>query len=116
DFIIRGGKNLSAAAIENEVASHPDIEMVAAVAMPDEVFGERVCVYIVPRSTSVSLDSVIDHLRSRGVSPEWFPEHLGSVEALPRSAGGKVAKAELRKDLHERLRLDDRTARATSDP
>ncbi len=46
DIIIRGGKNISAPAVEAEVAQHPDVALVAAVAMPDEVFGERVCVYV----------------------------------------------------------------------
>ena len=41
DFIIRGGKNISAPAVEAELATHPDVAMVAAVAFPDPVFGER---------------------------------------------------------------------------
>ena len=45
DIIIRGGKNISAPAVEAEVASHPAIAVAAAVSMPDEVFGERVCLY-----------------------------------------------------------------------
>ena len=46
DVIIRGGKNISAPAVEAEVATHPGVAMVAAVAMPDDVFGEKVCVYV----------------------------------------------------------------------
>ena len=45
DIIIRGGKNISAPAVEAEVAEHPAVAVAAAVAMPDEVFGERVCLY-----------------------------------------------------------------------
>ena len=46
DFIIRGGKNVSAAEVEAEVATHPAVALAAAVAMPDPIFGERVCVYV----------------------------------------------------------------------
>ena len=46
DIIIRGGKNISAPALEAEIAEHPDVDLVAAVSMPDEMFGERVCVYV----------------------------------------------------------------------
>ena len=49
DFIIRGGKNVSAAQVEHEVGSHPAVALVAAVAAPDDVFGERVCAYVVLR-------------------------------------------------------------------
>jgi acyl-CoA synthetase len=104
DFIIRGGKNISAPAVEDEVGTHPAVAMVAAVAMPDEVFGERVCVYVVTRrDATITLDGLRDHLAARGVSKEWWPEHLIVVDDLPRSSGGKVAKAELRSDVGRRL-------------
>ena len=97
DIIIRGGKNLSAPAIEAEVAEHPAIAVAAAVAMPDEVFGERVCLYAELRpDTSLELADVVEFLTERGVSREWFPERLVVLDALPRASGGKVAKGELR--------------------
>jgi acyl-CoA synthetase len=104
DFIIRGGKNISAPAVEEEVGTHPDVAMVAAVAAPDPVFGERVAVYVEPRpGASITLESIVSHLRERGVSKEWFPEHLHVVDALPRSSGGKVAKGDLRQDATTRF-------------
>jgi acyl-CoA synthetase len=103
DFIIRGGKNISAPAVEAEVGTHPAVAMVAAVAWPDPVFGERVCAYVELRpDTTLELEDVIEHLRSRGVSREWFPERLVVVDELPRSSGGKVAKGDLRKDAERR--------------
>jgi acyl-CoA synthetase len=105
DFIIRGGKNISAPAVEAEVLTHPRVDMAAAVAMPSEVFGERVCVYVVPRSghDDLTLHDITSHLAGRGVSKEWWPEHLVLLDELPRSSGGKVAKAELREDARRRV-------------
>jgi acyl-CoA synthetase len=104
DIIIRGGKNISAPAVEAEVMTHPDVAMAAAVSMPDAVFGERVCIYVQPRpGRSVSLDDVVAHLDSRGVTKEWFPEYLVEMEQLPHSSGGKVAKGELRADIRRRI-------------
>jgi acyl-CoA synthetase len=98
DFIIRGGKNISAPAVEEQIATHPAIRMVAAVAMPDPVFGERVCAFVELRSGStLPLDELCQHLAARGVSKEWFPERLEIRDALPRSSGGKVAKGALRR-------------------
>jgi acyl-CoA synthetase len=97
DFIIRGGKNISAVAVETQVGSHPAVTQVAVVAMPDPVFGERVCAFVELRTGQpLDLDDLRDHLRLRGVSKEYFPERLVVLEALPRAAGGKVAKGELR--------------------
>ncbi len=108
DFIIRGGKNISAPAVEDEVMTHSAVAMVAAVAAPDPVFGERVAAYVelVP-STSLDLDGLREHLASRGVSREWWPEHLFVVDALPRSSGGKVAKGQLKKDAADRLKAGE---------
>lgn len=103
EFIIRGGKNLSAPAIEAEVATHPAVALVAAVPAPDPVFGERVCIYVTPRANQqVTLEAITDHLRARGVSREWFPEYLVLMDDLPRSSGGKVAKGELAADAKKR--------------
>ena len=88
-----------------EVAEHPAIAVAAAVAMPDEVFGERVCLYVElepgtdarPRRRSSRSSA------SAACRREWFPERLVVVDALPRASGGKVAKGELRADIRRRL-------------
>jgi acyl-CoA synthetase len=104
DFIIRGGKNISAPAVEEEVGSHPDVALVAAVAAPDKIFGEKVAIYVVPRpGATVTLESICRHLSTRGVTKEWFPEHLILVDELPVSSGGKTAKGDLKADIKKRF-------------
>ncbi|MDG6106396.1 AMP-binding protein [Dactylosporangium aurantiacum] len=100
DFIIRGGKNISAAAVEDHVGSHPSVAMVAAVAVPDPTFGERVCAFVVLReAATLDLDGLREHLDARGVSRDNWPERLEVVADLPRGSGGKIAKAQLRQRL-----------------
>ena len=98
DVIIRGGKNISAAQVEAEVASHPAIALSGAVAVSDETFGERVCVFVEVRADHppITLDELRSHLAARGTGKELWPERLVVVAELPRSSGGKVAKGELR--------------------
>ena len=104
DFIIRGGKNISAPAVEEEIGDHPGVAMVAAVAMPDPTFGERVCVYVATRgNVPITLSDITEFLVTRGVSKEWFPERLVQLDELPRSSGAKIAKGELRADIRRRL-------------
>jgi acyl-CoA synthetase len=98
DLIIRGGKNISAAQVEDAVASHPAVVLAAAVAVPDDVFGERVCVFVeLARNATLDLDRLIEHLSEHGVSKELWPERLEVMMSLPRASGGKVAKGELRR-------------------
>lgn len=107
DFVVRGGKNISAVQVEEAVATHPAIAVVAAVAMPDPVFGEKVCVYAELASLQqIDLGALVEHLLAQGVSKELLPERLVVLDELPRSSGGKVAKGLLREDIRSRLGAD----------
>jgi acyl-CoA synthetase len=107
DFIIRGGQNISAPAVEEEVLGHPRIDMAAVVAMPDPIVGERVCVYLVTDDgNDLSVEELSDFLASRGVSKTMWPERIVRVDELPRGSGAKVAKAELRADIERRMRAE----------
>ena len=107
DFILRGGKNISASAVEDVAMTHPSIALAAAVAMPDPVFGEKVCLYVeVADAATIDLRALVKHLLALGVSKEILPERLIVVDELPRSSGGKVAKGELRQDIRLRMEAD----------
>jgi acyl-CoA synthetase len=107
DIIIRGGKNLSAAAIEEAVSTHPDVALVAAIGIPDAVFGERAAAYVELRSgRELTLESLKTHLQSEGVARELWPEALVIFDALPISVGDKVAKSALRDDAAKRFGAD----------
>jgi len=97
DVIIRGGKNVSAAQVEREVGTHPAVALCAAVAMPDPIFGERVCVFAELRAghSELTLETLNAHLAERGTGKELWPERLEILDELPRSSGGKLAKGDL---------------------
>lgn len=100
DFIVRGGKNISASQVEDAVMTHPAIAVAAAVAMPDSVFGEKVCLYAeLIDSATLDLHELVEHLLALGVSKELLPERLIILDELPRSSGGKIAKGRLREDI-----------------
>jgi acyl-CoA synthetase len=104
DFILRGGKNISAAQVEDAATTHPAIAVAAAVAMPDPVFGEKVCLYAeLVDSATIDLPGLVEHLLTAGVSKELLPERLIVVDQLPRSSGGKIAKGPLRADIQARM-------------
>ncbi|MGV0624869.1 class I adenylate-forming enzyme family protein [Mycolicibacter minnesotensis] len=102
DFILRGGKNISAAQVEEAVMTHPAVAVAAAVSMPDAVFGEKVCVFVeltdveLTGSRTLELPELVEHLLGLGVSKELLPERLVVMDELPRSSGGKLAKGRLR--------------------
>jgi acyl-CoA synthetase len=104
DFILRGGKNISAVQVEAAVATHPAVAVAAAVSMPDPVFGERVCVFIeLKKASALDLATLVEHLLEQGVSKELLPERLEILDELPRSSGGKIAKGLLRDTIRSTL-------------
>jgi acyl-CoA synthetase len=103
DFIIRGGKNISARVVEEQVATHPAVALSAAVAVPDDVFGQRVGVYVVFHDgRSATEAELLAHLDAQGYSKEYFPEYFIIVDSLPMASGGKVAKGTLKDDVLKR--------------
>lgn len=104
DIIIRGGKNISAGQVEDEVCGHPAVSLAAAVAMPDEIFGERVLVFVElhPDADTLTIEELRTFLRDRGTSVELIPEALEVLPELPRSSGAKIAKGDLAALVRER--------------
>jgi acyl-CoA synthetase (AMP-forming)/AMP-acid ligase II len=97
DAIIRNAENVSALEIENVLATHPAVADVAVIGVPDRSAGERVCAVVVPASVAgVSLESLVQHCHSSGLSRYKYPERLVIVDTLPRNQFGKVIKKELR--------------------
>jgi len=103
DIIIRGGFNISSAEIENILLEHPKVLEVAAVGMPDEVLGERVCVFIAPKGEAPTLEELREFMKEKGVAVYKLPERLEIVDRIPRNPVGKILKSELKR-LVERLK------------
>jgi len=100
DIIIRGGVNISAAEVEGLIQGHPDIADVAAVGYPDDVLGERTCIFVVPKEgAEPTLQSVIDHMMAKNVAKFKLPERLETIATLPRNPVGKVLKRQLREQV-----------------
>jgi 2,3-dihydroxybenzoate-AMP ligase len=102
DLINRGGEKISAEEIENLILTHPAVQNVACVPMPDPILGERMCAYVIPRAGKrLTLEELVAFLIGEEISKQKLPERLELVDELPLSPFGKVSK----KDLTERITL-----------
>jgi acyl-CoA synthetase (AMP-forming)/AMP-acid ligase II len=108
DIIIRGGFNISAQEVENVLLGHPKVLDVAAVAMPDEVMGERACVFVVPRpGETVNLKELTAFMEEKGVAVYKLPERLEITDQIPRNPVGKILKSVLREKINNILRAEN---------
>jgi acyl-CoA synthetase (AMP-forming)/AMP-acid ligase II len=97
DVIIRGGETISSGQIEDVLDAHPAVAEAVAVAAPDPRYGEVVAAVVVLRSgTELDLAELQRHFATSGLARQKTPERLVVVDALPRTAAGKVRKAEIR--------------------
>ena len=107
DIIIRGGENISAREVEELILSHPNVEQVAVVGMPDPVLGEKACAFIKPKQgVRVSFDEIISYLREKKTSVLYLPERIESIQELPLTNVGKVDKKRLREEIKEKLKKE----------
>jgi len=107
DIIIRGGENIAARDVEDLISSHPHVEYVAVVGMPDPDLGEQVCAYVKPvEGASVTHDDLIAHLDKMEASKIHYPARTEIVQEMPLTAAGKADKKVLKRDIEEKLRAE----------
>ncbi len=96
DVIISGGENVSSIEVEDAIFSHPEIDEVAVIGVPDERWGEAVMALIVvsPGSTLTEAD-VIAYTKTK-LAGYKCPKKIEIRESLARTATGKLQKFKLR--------------------
>jgi fatty-acyl-CoA synthase len=96
DMIISGGENIYPAEIENILVDCPLIQEAAVVGMPDEKWGEVALAVIVKKPAAVLDAGTVMKLFDGKLARFKHPRQIVFLEALPKTALGKVQKAELR--------------------
>lgn len=96
DLVKSGGEWISSIDMENAVMAMPEVVDAAVIAIPDEKWGERPLVFLVPSpGHKVGLDEVRGHLEG-GFARWQLPDRLELLDELPRTSVGKVDKKALR--------------------
>ena len=104
DLINRGGEKVSCEEVENLIYMHPSVQVATLVAMPDPVFGEKACAFVVPKpGCTLAFDDLIAFLKQQNIATFKLPERLEVVDALPTSPVGKILKRQLREMITEKL-------------
>jgi acyl-CoA synthetase (AMP-forming)/AMP-acid ligase II len=95
-LIVRGGMKISPDELDAVLAANPAIAEAAAVGVPDEVLGERICAVVVLRpGKGLTLEELQQHFGAAGLAKFKWPERLHFVGQLPRNPVGKVVRSEV---------------------
>lgn len=104
DLINRGGEKISCEEVEDLILQHPSVKSVSLVAMPDPVFGERACAYVILKEgATLGFAELIDFLRAQHIASFKLPERLEVVTQFPLSPVGKILKSQLRNEIAAKL-------------
>jgi 2,3-dihydroxybenzoate-AMP ligase len=104
DVINRGGEKINVEEVENMILAFQKVKNVAIVAMPDLMFVEKACAYVIPKDgETISFKELIDFLLSNNIAKFKLPERLEVVSEFPLSPAGKILKRDLRADITKKL-------------
>ena len=107
DLINRGGEKISAEEVENLILSHPAVQDVACVHMPDAQMGEKMCAYaILKNGQSLTLKDLVGFLLAKEIAKFKLPERLEVVSEFPVSTFGKVSKKTLAEMIAKKLEAE----------
>lgn len=96
DIIISGGENISSTEVEGVLYRHPAVLEVAVIAVPDEKWGEvPKAIIVLKPDTKVNEQEIIDYCRNE-MAHFKAPKSVEFVDALPKTATGKLQKYRLR--------------------
>jgi acyl-CoA synthetase len=102
DIIIRGGENISALEVEEQLLRIPGVAEVAVVAAPDPRLGEHGCAFVRMQpggGAAPDLAAVRAQLERAGLARQKWPEDVRPIEEFPRTPSGKIQKFVLRQRL-----------------
>ncbi|MFQ5924431.1 MAG: long-chain-fatty-acid--CoA ligase [Dehalococcoidia bacterium] len=98
DLIIRGGENISPEEVENVLYSHPAIEEVAVIGIPDPEWGQEPrAIVVLKEGRTATAEELIEFCRERLASFKR-PRSVVFTDELPRTSTGKVLKRVLREE------------------
>ncbi len=108
DLINRGGEKISCEEVENLILKNPKVHQVALVAMPDPVFGEKACAFVITKpGETLRFAELIDFLKTQKIASFKLPERLEVVDRFPTSLVGKILKRELREQIAGKIKQED---------
>lgn len=106
DMVIRGGENIYPREIEEYLYTHPSIQDVQVIGVPDATYGEELmaCIILKPGAEPLDAAAVADYCRGK-LAHYKIPRYVDVRESFPMTVSGKIRKVEMREEAVARLGL-----------
>ena len=105
DMIIRGGENIYPKEIEEFIYTHPKVQDVQVIGVPDDRYGEEIMACIILKEGASMTEAemrtyITDHMARHKV-----PKYIDFVKEFPMNVAGKILKYQMREDAIKKLGL-----------
>jgi fatty-acyl-CoA synthase len=96
DLVIRGGENVYPREVEEFLYTHPDIEDVQVIGVPDAKYGEELCAWVRPRAGSTLTEQQVKEYCTGKIAHYKVPRYVRFTADFPMTVTGKVQKFKMR--------------------
>jgi fatty-acyl-CoA synthase len=111
DMVIRGGENIYPREIEEFLYTHPAVQDVSVVGVPDPKYIEELAAWIRLKPGQSATPDEIRAFCHRNLSHFKVPKYIRFVEEFPQTVTGKIQKFKIRETMIEELGLDQAAKR-----
>jgi fatty-acyl-CoA synthase len=105
DMVIRGGENVYPREIEEFLYSHPKIQDVQVIGVPDPRYGEEICAWIKLKGGQTATPEEIRAFCKGQVAHYKIPRYIEFVPEFPMTITGKIQKFVMREQTIQKLGL-----------
>jgi len=114
DMIIRGGENIYPKEIEDFLYSHPKIQDVQVIGVPDKDYGEEIMACVVLKAGETATEDEIKEYVKSHMAKHKTPRYVAFVDSFPMNAAGKILKYKMRENAVKLLALQAANAIETA--
>ena len=105
DMIIRGGENIYPKEIEDFIYTHPKVQDVQVIGVPDKQYGEEIMACIILKPGETATVEEIREFVATHMAKHKTPRYVAFVDSFPMNAAGKILKYKMREQAVEMLNL-----------
>jgi fatty-acyl-CoA synthase len=114
DMVIRGGENIYPREVEEFLYTHPDIEDVQVVGVPDLKYGEELCAWVRLRPGGELTTEQVRAFCAGKIAHYKIPRYVRVTEDFPMTVTGKVQKFKMRATSVQELGLQEASQAPTA--
>ena len=106
DMIIRGGENIYPKEIEEFIYTHPEVQDVQVIGVPDKRYGEEAMACVILKTPGAVTEEEMRGFIAASMARHKVPRYIRFVESFPMNAAGKVLKYKMREEAAKELGLE----------